>query len=245
MNIEATPSARARMRAAPRQCGDEGASGARNNYFIGKPMPPQSYQLEQRFLNGRRQLVNRAVLGWGVVYGFRLELGGADIGRLDEEILSIGEGLALDIVGRELWQPESISLSLDNLLVLDPAGRPLRADGELNDRFANLAIDDDSCWLLSAHYAERTLDPITLKDDCSCERKEWDRTCESIIYSLRQIDCADCCDPYRCALICECPPDSDCCGHENTPPTYADAKTDSQYEQEVRNVEAKYAKEIA
>jgi hypothetical protein len=231
MNIEATPSASGRMRAAPRQCCEDCPSGARNNYFIGKRMPPQSYQAEQRFLNGRRQLINRAVLGWGVVYGFELaQVKGARPGDQD---LTIGEGLALDVVGRELWQPEAVSLTLDNLLVLDADGKPIRVDGDLNARFVNLTIDDNTCWLLSAHYAEQALDPVTLKDDCNCDRKEWDRTCETIVYSIRQIDCADCCAPYTCELACDCPPDSDCCGHENTPQAYQDGLTDEQYQQEI------------
>jgi hypothetical protein len=64
--------------------------------------------------------------------------------------------------------------------------------------------DPQRCWLLSVHYAERRIEPVQVKDDCHCERTEWDRVCEDVHFSLRPIDCAACCDPHDCELCCGC-----------------------------------------
>jgi hypothetical protein len=102
-------------------------------------------------------------------------------------------------------------VSLDNLLVLDGSGRPVRHDGRLNDRFEGDKCGDD-CWLLTAHYAEKTLGHLTVSDPCRCDRDEWDRTCETVVYSLKRVACEECCKPWECKLHCCCPPDTACCG---------------------------------
>jgi hypothetical protein len=206
MTIETTRTAGRKARAAPRRCGPECAGGERNNYFIGKRLTPQGYRAEQEFLNGRRRLLNRAIHGWGVVHGFAL--------RVDGGMLSIGEGLALDRLGRELWQAEPAEFELDHLLVLDGDSKLVRADGKLGERLEGLADGDAQCWLLEAHYAEELLGPVELDDGCGCKRSEWDRTCETVVYSLRPIDCKTCCRPYKCELDCCCAPDTPCCGQE-------------------------------
>ncbi|QWW71205.1 hypothetical protein [Rhizobium sp. WYJ-E13] len=198
-----------RARAVPPSCCDDACPpGGRNNYFIGKRLTPQSYLSEQQFLNGRRHLLNRAIHGWGVVYGFALTING----KSGAGVIRIGEGLALDRAGRELWQVGSIDVELDNLVILDSDGRPLRVDGKLDGRLEQVEANVEDCWLLSAHYAEQSLDPVMLKGDCDCKRKEWDRTCEIVIYSLRKVDCAECCKPYVCELDCQCDAGGGCCG---------------------------------
>ena len=42
-------------------------SGCRNNYFDGKRLTTDSFRIEQRYFLDRGRLINRAVLGWGVV----------------------------------------------------------------------------------------------------------------------------------------------------------------------------------
>lgn len=44
----------------------------RNRFFRGKRMRPEEFDVEQDYGLERRRLINRAVLGWGVVYGFQL-----------------------------------------------------------------------------------------------------------------------------------------------------------------------------
>lgn len=201
-----------RARAVPSNCCENDCpSGGRNNYFLGKRLTPHSYLSEQQYLNGRRHLLNRAIHGWGVVYGFPLRLSdkGPDGSRAG--MLRIGEGLALDRAGRELWQAKAIDVSLDNLIVVDDDGKPVRVDGKLDGRLDTLGANDEDWWLLSAHYAEQSLDPVVLKGDCDCKRKEWDRTCETVIFSLRKVACEKCCKPYVCELACECNTGSPCC----------------------------------
>src|SRR5215831_18150521 len=47
-------------------------SSRRNRFFRRKQMRAEEFETEQRYLIGRRRLINRAVLGWGVVSGFAL-----------------------------------------------------------------------------------------------------------------------------------------------------------------------------
>ncbi|QDF37504.1 hypothetical protein FJN17_07955 [Bradyrhizobium symbiodeficiens] len=47
--------------------------GLRNRFFQRKRMLAKDFQIEQDYLNGRRRLLSRSVLGWGVVYGFAIE----------------------------------------------------------------------------------------------------------------------------------------------------------------------------
>jgi hypothetical protein len=54
-------------------------SAQRNRYFRGKQMRAEEFDIEQRYFIGRRRLVNRAVLGWGVAYG--LAVSGPPAGR--------------------------------------------------------------------------------------------------------------------------------------------------------------------
>jgi hypothetical protein len=161
-------------------------SGMRNNYFVGKRLTPDAFQVEQNYLNGRRHLLNRAVLGWGVVYGFPVkayppapyEQQGPS-GRLQ-----IGPGLALDQSGRELIQTGTIELGLADMILLEQMGGQNHAS--LGSQHAPNPVPyrsipkpgpdaDQGCWLLSVHYAEQDFGPVPVRDPCRCERQEWDR----------------------------------------------------------------------
>ena len=208
MSMETMKRASQRARSVRRDCcEDECPSGSRNNYFLGKRLTPDGYRLEQDYLVGRRHLLNRAILGWGVVYGFA-------VGRDQEGALTIGEGLALDQAGRELVQARSAAFALDNLLILDGDGRPVRVDGDLDERLSGLGQSVEDCWLLRAHYAEQKIGPLTLEDPCSCPRREWDRTCETIVYSLQRVGCETCCAPQPCGLACRCAEGPCCTTHD-------------------------------
>lgn len=212
MNIQTIKPTSARKRSRQRECCDDKCpAGARNNYFLGKHLTPDSYRLEQGYGIERRRLTNRAIFGSGVVYGFALTIADTN-SKLDPGELGIGEGYALDELGRELIQARGTALTLDNLVILDDAGKPVEVEGcDLDDRLKNLASNAEDCWLLSAHYAERTLGPVPLRDPCVCDRNEWDQICETVVYSLQRIDCDDCCTPWECGLHCCCAPDTPCC----------------------------------
>src|SRR6185295_14849040 len=145
----------------------ESESGCRNNYFDGKRLTTDSFRVEQRYLLDRRHLLNRAVLGWGVVYGFRIE---GESGRL-----TIGPGLALDECGRELVQAGERQVSLDDLIAIDEKGT--KADRE-RMVWGTGSSEERTCWLLSAHYAEKLTGPQKGEDSCKCEHEESERTCE-------------------------------------------------------------------
>jgi hypothetical protein len=203
-----SPGAMSQSRSAGRECcGDpDCGAGLRNNYFDGKRITPDTFRVEQRYLVGRRRLLNRAVHGWGLVYGFPIAVVPARDGR-DTTELRIGAGLVLDECGRELVELGAEPIGLDELIVLDPKGR--RVDRES----AFISVEQSRnpnggtarlCWQLSVNYAERDDSPIQVVDPCLCQQQEWDHVCETIRYTLRAVPCADCCDTHPCELTCGC-----------------------------------------
>lgn len=181
-------------------------SGRRNNYFEGKRLTTDSFRVEQSYLIERRHLINRAIHGWGVVYGYAIS--GGSSGQL-----TIGPGLALDECGRELLQVGDKKVRFDDLVVLDEKG------GVLTDRtrvFSSAGQPDGKppmCWMLSVHYAEQHSGPVTVSDSCRCEHQEWEHTCETVRYSLKQVLCEECCCDFECELTCECAT-GPCCDDE-------------------------------
>ena len=122
-----------KARTVRRECcaDDKCTSGSRNNYFPGKRITADSFRTEQNYLIERRHLLNRAIHGWGIVYGYPVAMAapdtrcpGTELGRLE-----IGEGLGLDRLGRELVQTGSIALTLENVLLVDQNSAPVRGTG--------------------------------------------------------------------------------------------------------------------
>src|SRR5260221_9661250 len=104
----------------------------RNRFFRFKQMRTEEFETEQHYLIRRRRLINRSVLGWGVVYGFPLSLPrprreddgraeGGDDRREDEAAalpqVKVGAGLALDRHGREIELVEPVELGPQNTFV--------------------------------------------------------------------------------------------------------------------------------
>lgn len=178
----------------------------RNNYFDGKRLTTDSFRVEQRYLLERRWLLNRSVLGWGVVYGFAVS---GTSGRL-----TIGPGLALDECGRELLQCGEQQVAVKDILVVDDQGARSDLDKAIFTWSNSSGTPPEKvCWLLSAHYAEQSSGPVMVSDGCGCDHEEWERTCETVRYSLRPIDCADCCKANECKLHCDCAT-GPCCGDD-------------------------------
>ena len=181
----------------------ESESGCRNNYFDGKRLTTDSFCVEQRYFLDRRHLLNRAVLGWGVVYGFAIE---SESGRL-----TIGPGLALDECGRELLQTGERQVSLDDLITIDERGTKVDRERVYS------SSEERTCWLLSAHYAEKLSGSQKVEDSCKCEHEEFERTCETVRYSLRRISCDKCCRGCECELTCECGSEKPCDSSSHEP----------------------------
>src|SRR6267142_894288 len=102
-------------------------SGLRNNYFDGKRLSTYSFRVEQKYGLERRRLLNRAIHGWGVVYGFAIAAAPLDDCEKQRETgkLGIGPGLALDQCGHELLQPGSRTVALDDLILVDQDGKQI------------------------------------------------------------------------------------------------------------------------
>jgi hypothetical protein len=192
-------------------------SGRRNRYFAGKRMTPDAFRVEQGYEIERRRLLNRAIHGSGVVYGFGIGLTPPDHCTDDgARRLQVRPGLALDKCGRELLQADTIELDLGDILTFDRHGCPVapanrKCDG--TDSEFSWTCGEEDCWLLSIHYAERLIAPVTLPDPCECDRHEWDQVCETVRYSLRRIPCRECCAEPCCELHCACATGK-CCGEK-------------------------------
>jgi hypothetical protein len=164
-----------------------------------------------------------------VVYGYGLKPAPASDHRTDGDSggLEVGPGLALDPCGRELLYTRAKTLKFTEAILLDEKGgrmdRP--PEGSYEDHEPHRKPHRDkhhpqSCWLLSAHYAEQLVGPQTISDPCSCLRKEWESVCETVRFSLRRVDCEECCHTFDCELQCECGTGPCCEEHRKEPTTY-------------------------
>jgi hypothetical protein len=68
----------------------------RNRYFYGKLLDVHQLEMEQEYFNAKRQLLNRLVIGPGVVCGLKVEL------TSDFRGVRVRPGLAIDRCGREI-----------------------------------------------------------------------------------------------------------------------------------------------
>jgi hypothetical protein len=159
-------------------------AGLRNRYFTGKRMKSAAYVLEQEYGIGRRRLINRSVLGWGVVRGFALSLArdgaegsGRDAGS-DGAILTIAPGLALDRHGREIVLEGPVSISRETTVVL--------RQGSGGPRWQKAETLAPGPYVLAIHYAERPAGTMT-PGECGCDEPQHDRVCETAVFSLRLI----------------------------------------------------------
>ena len=186
----------------------ECTTGLRNNYYVGKRLTPNAMSIEQRYLNRRRWLLNRAIHGCGVVCGFGVEPAPSDLSQRQAEpaALRIGDGLALDDLGRELLSVDAVGLRLADFIVLEKPGQRMSlCKGEA-------PWARSKCWRLQVHYAEKPVGEVPLHDPCGCSREAWDQVCETVRFSLVPVDCRDCCAEPECALECRCPDAESCCG---------------------------------
>src|SRR5882672_4471596 len=100
-------------------------SGLRNNYFDGKRLSTQSFRIEQKYGLERRRLLNRAIHGWGVVYGYAITPEPLDDCKKQRQAgkLTIEPGIALDTCGLELLQTTSRNVGIEDLIPIDEDGK--------------------------------------------------------------------------------------------------------------------------
>jgi len=199
--------------------------GIRNRYFRGKLLTVADYEMEQRYAIQRRRLVNRQMLGWGVVSGFKVTPSAGEIGGRDVEI---GEGLAFDRHGRELVACAAVQLNepgdvlwltkgrsglepgappKEPVEVLPTAAERAQASSAAQTVQADQAQAQEAAppqkgvpeprprdrgahYLLCAHYAERRIDRVVIKEGCGDPVCEANHVCETVVYSLTAM--ADC-----------------------------------------------------
>jgi hypothetical protein len=71
----------------------------RNRYFYGKLLDVFHFDLEQKYFNDKRWLLNRLVTGYGVVCGLNVQL------TDDHQNIQVYPGVAIDKAGREIVVP--------------------------------------------------------------------------------------------------------------------------------------------
>jgi hypothetical protein len=120
----------------------------RNNYFHGKTLSARDLAAEQYYFNEKRWLINRTILGWGVVCGLNV--------CPEDSCLVVTPGLALDCCGRELLVCERETLHACKI-----------AD-ELNVDIA--AKSEPLRWGLCLEYRECRTEQVKLPP--SCDQKE-------------------------------------------------------------------------
>src|SRR5882672_2083929 len=69
----------------------------RNNYFYGKRMDVQHFQIEQDYGKLKQWILNRLTFGKGVVCGLKVSL--------DGNLVCVDPGFAIDGLGREIVVP--------------------------------------------------------------------------------------------------------------------------------------------
>ncbi len=87
----------------------------RNKYFYGKLLTVRDFELEQTYSNNKRRLINKAVIGAGVVCGL-------GVTQADDYTLIVESGLALDYLGREIVVDSPVVRKLQMLEGYDKLG---------------------------------------------------------------------------------------------------------------------------
>ncbi|MCV9961725.1 hypothetical protein OIU34_07395 [Pararhizobium sp. BT-229] len=200
----------------------DGPDGLRNRFFSRKRMAAEDFKIEQRHLISRRRLVNRAVLGSGVVYGYALEGAGdkgfpcvcgepsrpvedaqptqqsTQTGETGPIALNVLPGFALDRSGRELVLSEAVDVTADNAFLR------VRVNGTWCPRAIDEALAAGK-YVLAVHYAEFGVGEAVAASLCGCGDTERPHVCESVFFSLRRLEGEQC----PCGDT-DCPDGPDC-----------------------------------
>ena len=96
----------------------------RNHFFYGKLMDVDQFEKEQSYGMAKRALMNRIVLGRGVVCGLNV----VKDPELEDRILVL-PGVAIDDCGREIVIPEKVSIDPHQLTNNEgqPEGEPIES----------------------------------------------------------------------------------------------------------------------
>lgn len=128
-------------------------TAVRNRYYFGKLLDVVHFDIEQDYFNYKRWLINRLVLGYGVVCGLDVQL------RNGGKAVAVTSGLAIDRWGREIIVPSaSRDFDLPELPPPKPTQQQAPCEGE--DLWYHLLI----CY----YECEGSPEPA-LGDECGVE----------------------------------------------------------------------------
>jgi hypothetical protein len=124
----------------------------RNRYFYGQLLGVYNFELETNYAIRQRRLLNRLVLGYGVVCGLNVELTNSG------HKIIVGPGLAIDRHGREIVVPQpSAPITIPPAIIKSAAER---AKGG----------DDEACVQVVICYHEYHGDQVPVRaGDCELE----------------------------------------------------------------------------
>ncbi|NBD22290.1 hypothetical protein [Paenibacillus glycinis] len=88
----------------------------RNHYFYGKLLTSRDFKEEQTYFNQKRYLLNRLIHGHGIVWGLKVQ-------GVDDHVLEVGSGVALDEIGREIVVDQSDRVDLRQLDAIPPEAK--------------------------------------------------------------------------------------------------------------------------
>lgn len=88
----------------------------RNNYFYGKLLTVDDFQVEQQYFVNKLRLINRLIHGAGVVCGLKVLMRGNEAANLGDDQIRITEGVAIDFCGREIIVPNNVDIELEDEL---------------------------------------------------------------------------------------------------------------------------------
>ncbi len=160
----------------------------RNNYYYGKLMTVRDHFAEQCYFNEKRWLINRMILGWGVVCGLdvkRIPVNPDDPmkGYRDDKV-KVTKGLAIDCCGREILICE------DQYVDLIPEESECCRERAEKEKIKNLII--------CLEYHECKSEPINIVH-ASCDQKEkceFNRIRDSFKIRVKYEDDVDLVEPY-------------------------------------------------
>ena len=133
----------------------------RNRYFYGKLLSVDDFELEQRYMNDKRRLVNRYLFGPGIVTGLYV----VDV---DEQTVSVEAGFALDSWGREV--------------VVD---KPVLKKLSLIDGYDHCVESNSDVLYLCMEYDEEEAEPVHNISGTVAGERDGENSCARVRESYR------------------------------------------------------------
>lgn len=100
-------------------CQNNHSGFERLRYYFGKMMTVRDFTDQQNYFNEKRWLLNRAGLGWGVLYGLKVKPHATN-----NAIVLVEPGLALDKNGNEIMVCQEQGLNLEKVVGAPPVSSP-------------------------------------------------------------------------------------------------------------------------